>query len=1632
MKKIALLFGLITLSLFSSAFSPADWRDSVYGKIKSETVKGLEQAFKTKVKIGKTEGIIVGQIVFHDVVVPNFAHAKKIYVNFNPVEFAYKKDVVPAISRITIEEAEFAIIRDKDNKINVLNFLPKADPGAPPPPPFLAKIIFKNCAAHYEDQLGFNKKKQTFSQKVAGINGGLGFEKNGKISIRLLGNIQEKYVPTSISVSGYSNYKTGKYSIDINTNKVDLKKWGDYVLNNPTFTITGGQADLSMTLTNPQLKGWPLSVFGELSIYNGSARFGKYKIDKTFGSATIIEEGFALKNLSTEINGLPVKIDGRLVDFTKQNLDFRISLAETPLNIFTAFLPETRSLDLKGFASAVFSLKGDFSSPKISGQIDLKEAKFYGQALSGQCLIAFKDKLLEINNISLNLYKGEINGDGKIDFTAHLPLLTLTAQLAHLNLANLSQNAPGIEGQAAGELTLSGPISQLKGILQTKLTRAMLFGQPVDTLHSSFSVKDGDLELENLSATSKTASIIASGKITGDLNFDVKAGAQGIALSGKGLLGKMQATINLFEGNMSWKLDDQFLAAPLKHLTASGEVSLAEGKIGEQEFDLAQGRLKVKDGLIQVENLLFIKNKSILQASGQTGIGCPTKLEIKGERINLEDLKILNHLLPEDAKDPIGPSDIDIKITGQLLNITSVDSLFDLDASGTIKLHNVHIAEVPISKSQIDFFWKDGRINSLQGSLITPKSNLSLDLTYEKDDKINGSIQGTIDAYDFRKLTHKYGLLQGKFGLTLILEGTTDQPVATTSFWLQGFRFNRINFDSVQGSLKYDQNKLTLIEPLRVSRNQDNFAALGDLDLASLQKNQPLESELNLTLKIMGADISYLITMGEEIQSEIARRFSTKTAGEKTKISFASLVMPTIQNFVRQHSFLLYSDKPEEKNFLNDWQDLFAVTKQAETARQKNIFGGNLFGNISLQGKIKNISGKFAGEVKNGYFRNFTFDSLRAKASLANEKVTINMLELTKDNGKLLTRGHYGFDNTLDLTVSAKNMPFSSMKVLFDQEFKGTINLDAVVDGSIKNPNFSGTLSGNKVTMAGVYFDQLALAMSKKNNLIFIENLSVVEGDNTSNISGDITLPPQGKINLKVALKDNAIGMLNLFTDQIKWIEGKASVDATLSGNFAEPKIDGKVFLNKSALYVKAIDAAIQEISGEAKIKNGLLEIKSLTGFWLGKTSKHYYNPLSIAGTIDLKHILENQPSVSLDLNFAPTVLNIDLPNLYNGKVEIEAARLTGPLYFNFSRAPLLTGKINIDDAIISLSQKKGGNEKKLPLRLDLSINLNKNVYAIMGDVNTLDLSNIFMNLEMIGQELKITGDLLAPSLKGKIFLKRGTVNIFNREFTLLSNEQQKSFFPYDAEKRKDNLARFTGESGKEGVMPDVTIVAKVEVENTEEDASGETVDKKVIILSYLQGVIGAAEKERGLKTSFYSFSEDTTKTPSEMVPAGHSEQDIKVMLLPDFIRSLTGVSQDETIDTNVVVADYLSSRLQTLLFRGIERELEHRLGLESLTLEYNVGKTVRQAMGVTETSGLIIAKPDWRVGFAKGFFDKFFIDVNYLQFASGFENENKLNYKLTYKLNPIWSIIYYREPPNLEDNIGYQKMTLQVGFSFW
>lgn len=129
-------------------------------------------------------------------------------------------------------------------------------------------------------------------------------------------------------------------------------------------------------------------------------------------------------------------------------------------------------------------------------------------------------------------------------------------------------------------------------------------------------------------------------------------------------------------------------------------------------------------------------------------------------------------------------------------------------------------------------------------------------------------------------------------------------------------------------------------------------------------------------------------------------------------------------------------------------------------------------------------------------------------------------------------------------------------------------------------------------------------------------------------------------------------------------------------------------------------------------------------------------------------------------------------------------------------------------------------------------------------------------------------------------------------------------------------------------------------------------VTTNVLVISRITGIPFSKEKEEGLNLTFFSFIEDTSKQPSEFTPTTYTEEDIKVLLLPDFIKSSLGMSEKGVgeVDASDVLADYLNSRLNTYLLRNVERNLAKSLELESLTLEYNFGKDLKNMMPTTKT----------------------------------------------------------------------------------
>lgn len=1634
MKKFLLLACLFLVVIFSSAFSLTDWRSSIYEQIKTETIKGIKDNFRTNVRIGKVTGIIAGQIVFEDVVIPKYARAKKIYINYNLIKFALYKDIVPAISKITIEDGEFDVVRDRADHINILSLIPQAEPGGPKPPPFRAKLAFKNCRIKYKDLVGFRKNFRTFSEDLSDLNGTISFQQKDKIKISLSAKTKGERSPTQLKITGTSNLKTGQYGIEITAQRVDVEKWVNYTVPFDPLIFKGGEANIVMKLAPPKTPGWPVSLVGNFTFYNGSARIGGYNLDRAFGNLSMVDDSLALKDLAFRINTVPLTVNGRFFDFVKQKLDFKISLKDAQLRAITALFPPTKNLDVRGLGNASVTITGTASNPYARGTVTVKQGRFYNQRFFGSSGFKFGKGRLDINLSNLNLYKGRLVGKCWIDFSQPIPAFSLAATLKRIDLNSLAQNTPGIVGQASGELSLAGPLNDLKGRLSTGLSKASFFGQPLEDITGAFKIREGTIYVEHLSAISKTASLKAVGNISSDLTFDFKAQAQGIKLAGEGLLGKMATTVDDFDGNISWKLNDAFLASPIKNLTASGQVKLSNGQVGEQKFDIALGKIVMGHGLIKIEDVILNRRESMIKASGQTGIGHPTRLLFSGNKVNLADLKILNYVLPEEAQNPQGTADINFKITGELppeTELTSLDPLFDLDASGELNLYNVNFAEVPVKFAKLKVLWQERRLSFPQGRIETPKSHLSLKLNYQKDN-ILGSIYGIIDLNEFKSLTAKYGKISGQIGLNLVAEGPVKNPGIGATFWLENFRFNTLELDKVSGAATYAQDQLKISQPIYITKDTSRFKITGLANFA----DQLEESYLNLDIKVLEADLATVIGLSEKLQAEYARKAYAPTKAGKVQVNLSDLDLPTYQQFIKQENINLYSANGKRDCFLKTWGNVFKQLKKEEALTPEEYLGGDLKGEISLKGPINNLAGEFNGEVNKGRLRDFSFDKLEASASLLENKIKIDQFELNKKRGKLKTSGEIGFDNTFSLDVTAQNFPLDILRIVFDKEFKGNFTMNASFFGPVNNPDFSASFVGNNISLAEVPFDKVSTQITKRDGAIFIHDLSLINENKLSQVYGSLNLSPAGKVDLEASLHNNALGLFNLITNDIKWKQGHGTASLKIGGTMAKLDINGKISLSDGTAYVRLIDANIRNITGEATIVNSQLTIPKLAGFWQGATSKGYPNFVGLTGTIDLAHLLAQKRRVALDLTFSPTLLYVDLPNLYSGSADLTLAQLSGPLYFDFSKGPTLKVEAKIDNAVITLSKSKERKGKVFPLNFDVTLDLNKNVYASMGDVATFDLSNIFMNLEIKSQDLKISGNLEYPSLLGKIFLKRGSVTIFNREFDLLKTEQQEKYYPFNAEKVVENVAVFTGEKGKEGLMPDVSLVAKVEVEN-QEQANDQTVIKRVIILSHLKGVIGAKDKDRGLQVSFDSFVEDKSKSSYAMQPAGYSEQDIKVMLLPDFIKSLTGVSKGDNaeVDTNVVLADYISSRLQTVVFRGLERELEQKLGLESLTLEYNFGKDVRQAMGVSEQRALEGEKPDWRVGFVKGLFDNFYLEVNYSQFTTDTESpaEDVFNYQLTYKLSQIWSIIYYREPASLQQlTSGYQKITLKAGFSFW
>jgi len=1592
---------------FAAGWSPVDMLPA-FKDLKTNITAQLNETFDREISVESVSGNVINQIELNNVDIAkakklsegSIIKAKKIIINYNPFKLAASNgNIIPAISKIVIIEPEILVERSAHDEWNMAGLMPRSKPVEEKEKPKLilisATVVITGGHGLYVDHMGWGEdlKGRPFISKIRDFDGEIKLSGN-KINLSATATSVIDGSTAFTNTTGNLNIKTGKYRFVVVAKNVDMEKWGYYTLNIPHFKPISGRSDMRLTMTNPppRKKGLPILFDGQFYIRNGRAKIFDRSFEGINGYVSIHDEDAGFRNLMGYRNNVPVTANGRLYDFTVANYDIKLDIPKTDFKELSGAFPELEGIDLSGKASAAVHVGGNYGHPVFNGYA-MADGKLLKQKLTGKFDFYSEGPVLRVTSGDISAYGGRLYAKSIFDFTPSVPFLDVNISGEGLNLKDA---LPFTSGQEGANLQ-----ADIKGSLQKY------------TIDGRISVS-GSGEISVLGTVeSNDLNLMLSGR---DLN-----------LTQKYIHGKLNSFKGKLYGNIS--------RDPEKDLTFEGEASFGDSMVAVQPISEASVSFKYKNKEIDISSLSLWAGSSHISVKGKTGIGCPTELFVEAGSAEASDLKaIVEVLLPKELTPVSGKLDVSLAISGKITDEANIDpGIFAV--SGNCSLRNGSVSYEKLEEAKLNINWANFRLALKDSRIRTDSSDVTLNGTFEAGGDINMNISGTLELANLRPMTFKYGRLLGSSKGTCHLEGKMNNPNADVDFDINDFRYNEIMINRISGRIVYDGKNLFLAKPLDIDQAEDRYVISGKALIAK-------KPSLSLRLDVLKGNLNTAVSLLDGINSEIsAKQIFGASENQKSVVLYpGKLQLPQ-----RSNKLIYKSDgnktTVEEVKKAESESLSFGKTLRERAGRQVE---GKFKGFLEVKGNIDDLSGALDFKVSDGTWESYTFDEIGIKGSLDGGTFEVSSAYLRKGNGLLSVHGFFNPLASASIELTASNMPidFLSLFIGKGKSFDGRFNMSAYLRGPVSSLSGFASIEADKVSIGGVNLDRMTSVISYSDDTLYFKKMELVTGDKKAAISGQLPLKKDG-ISIGITMEGKSLGLLTIASPDISWISGEGQGFVKITGSLDHPKFNGDLSVNNALVSIKPMESDLGSINSNIKIINNVMSTEGLSAKWAGKWTQGSINKVKIYGSINWDNIFSRDKSLVFDLKLKDGDFTVDLPSLYKGDLEVKNFALEGPLWLSREnpKAPKLSGIFNLSNGVLTLPDMSRKTDL-IPLGLNMTLNIQKNSYVAAGDIKNListDLSNLILNLELEGQNISISGSLNDPKILGKTTFKYGTVNILNREFSLMSEDRQKEVFASDLDKVKENSAVFQG-----GSLPNLTLAAEINIKSVEKitsPASKTTTynTTNTLVVSRITGVPFSKEKEEGLLLSFYAFKEDATKQPPELTPAGYDEEEIKVLILPDFIKGSLGISEKgvSEVDANGVLADYLNSRLNTYLLRGVERNLAKSLELESLTLEYNFGKDLRNMMPTTTKSPTEIGPqemPETMYGIeaVKGFFGRFYIDVKYSQAAQEQAVINKafLNYQLTYKLSPVLSVVYYREPFSfIEQESDYYKVTLKAGY---
>jgi translocation and assembly module TamB len=458
-------------------------------------------------------------------------------------------------------------------------------------------------------------------------------------------------------------------------------------------------------------------------------------------------------------------------------------------------------------------------------------------------------------------------------------------------------------------------------------------------------------------------------------------------------------------------------------------------------------------------------------------------------------------------------------------------------------------------------------------------------------------------------------------------------------------------------------------------------------------------------------------------------------------------------------------------NQLRRLSEIETLLAQARAERQNNPLPdlaeleGSFSGELSVVGSLQtgvNANFNFQGQDwKWGDV--YSAKQVVAIGSFENGVLSLLPLRFQSDQSFLSFSGQIGGQNQSG-QLRIEQVPIEQVAELLDLpiDVAGQLSATATISGTLDNPQAIGSLRLTNGVLNGTDLQQARGGFRYANARLEFGSQVVISGPEPIRIVGSLPAelpftavePESDRISLEINVRNEGLALLNVFNNQVAWVDGQGVVNLKVGGTLKQPVATGMIQVQNATLQARALPEPLTDVNGTISFDFDRARVENLRG-------RFSQGDVSASGVLPLfERFRPNDPDRERPLTVALDKLRIRLKGLYQGGVDGNVL-VTGTLL-----DPVLGGVIQLSKGQVLLAEETapptagdgtqtdaGGGLEFNDLRLELGNAVQIVRQPILNFVATGDLT--------------LNGDYndLRPS--GTIRLRSGQVNLFTTQFIL-------------------------------------------------------------------------------------------------------------------------------------------------------------------------------------------------------------------------------------------------------------------------